>query len=249
LEVNMKSAIRMTALVSAAVAVALAPAVPASASLNPPHDTNFNCYLATSSDNGPAYESTVTTVGRLYYGDDDEKHGDNGICEWLAHYGVKAVQSRWEIQATFSVPVSRFKESSLSSASGSLKMNIRSTAFNQSEVGNTSAGYVSVDLSKGAGVEIGGSYERQFKVKLLRNVERRIPMKLSSSQFQNCAVKERGERRVYVSCQWVLGVGAFTWIEPNGRTDGGLQVMGLSGSIKFPGAKPVSISALFTDAP
>lgn len=235
---------------TATVGTLLAMATPASARLNPPDWKDYNCLLNPTFSSGASWDSKATLLGTLYYGNDDDVHGDSGVCEWLAHSGVKAVQSRWAINVTFSVPLSRYTEQNLTAAKGSLQFVAMSNASSTQVTSRSDAGYIAVDFSKGAaGVEIGGSRTENFSRKMLPGQDVKIPVKLNSTELGRCAEAERSASRVQVTCLWILDVGTLTWMEPRGRTDGGLQRMSLSGSVTFPGARGVKVQGIFQDNP
>lgn len=213
---------------------------PANARLNPGKWTEYNCYLSTSSQGPVKYESYGMVTAQLYYGQDNDLHGDNGSCEWLAT--VLAVQSRWTVAALFSVPVARYQAANLKKATGAIRIGVTSNAIAKNE---TSAKYAgSVDVSP-KGVGVGFSSDRDFSVSLLRNEKKFIDAKLTSPN--NCRVKERGTSRVYVYCVWNLEIGTLSYRAPDQRTAGGLLTMGLEGTLNFPGATSATVSGIFVD--
>jgi len=237
--------ILLAGLVGASLALS---ASPASARLNPPDWSDWNCALETSGQDGAAWESRGTLIGFLYYGADDDVHGTSGSCEWLADSGVKAVQSRWIVSAQFSVPVSRYRESSLPLARGKMRFTAMSDAQSRVVTSETNAGSLGVDLTKGvAGIEIGGSNTRKFATKMRTGQDRNVSFSLTSRPQGICEEKERSTKRVQVFCTWTLGVGTFSWLQPRGRTDGGLQIMALRGKLTFPGARSVTLEGIFQD--
>ena len=239
---------RMLLVGAAAAAITLATMSPATARLNPPDWNDYNCYLLTTAKSGAAWDSNGTLNGTLYYGADDEVHGESGVCEWLAHSGIKAVQSRWAINITFSVPKTRYKESNLTAARGSGNFVAMSDASSTQVTSRSDAGYIAFDFSKGmAGIEVGGSRTENFKRKMLPGQDLRIPIKLHSRELGRCGVTEESGSRIQVTCVWVLDVGALSWFEPRGRTDGGLQRMSLNVTASFPGARSVTLEGVFTD--